>query len=456
MRGMKKKSYSGIASFYIVAFSTLILTVMAMSFAAVIISEITRTENDELAQSAYDSALAGIEDAKLAYYNYLSCLESGDDYSSVEEPDVSWGTVSCKDIVYWMRNPDCYMVGRILGRIGKGDTKEVFIQETNNDDTAMQQAYTCVKIETTLNNYKTTLGGDNSTRVIKVDLANGVSANAIDKVRVSWYSKTDGSVYEFSNVSDDGNVSFPSMNNKVATPPTIAVGLVQTNGSFELSEFDKTVSSNDDYRTNRGMVFLVPTESKSADSNKDNHAVAWNGSNNIITREQVVKSNDRTVKNVPFEVYCDPENGTEFACSVDISLPGVIENNGGGRNDDTFMFVINVPYGQPSTDVQLELFCDNGVSCGMMSSPGDGDGEIDGNTAGLAQLQNVQVKIDSTGRANNLYRRVEARMDTADTYFPYPLYALELLGSDGDDLKKDMTVTCEYKKWSDFWEPTCN
>ena len=65
-----RKFRKGAASFYIVAISTLILLIVAMSFAAVIIYEVTRTSNDDLSQSAYDSALAGVEDAKLAFYNY--------------------------------------------------------------------------------------------------------------------------------------------------------------------------------------------------------------------------------------------------------------------------------------------------------------------------------------------------------------------------------------------------
>ena len=68
-----QKFKQGAASFYIVAFSTLILLVVAMSFAAIIISEVERTSNDDLSQSAYDSAMAGIEDGKLAYQKYMQC-----------------------------------------------------------------------------------------------------------------------------------------------------------------------------------------------------------------------------------------------------------------------------------------------------------------------------------------------------------------------------------------------
>ena len=70
---MKRRTKEGAASFYVVAFSTLVLMIIATSFAAIIISEVTRTMNDDLSQSAYDSAMAGIEDAKLAFYNYQNC-----------------------------------------------------------------------------------------------------------------------------------------------------------------------------------------------------------------------------------------------------------------------------------------------------------------------------------------------------------------------------------------------
>ena len=70
--GFKK----GAASFYIVAFSTLLLVIIATSFALVITSEIARTSNDDLSQSAYDSALAGVEDAKVAFSNYRRCEEA--------------------------------------------------------------------------------------------------------------------------------------------------------------------------------------------------------------------------------------------------------------------------------------------------------------------------------------------------------------------------------------------
>lgn len=455
MRRHITKFKKGAASFYIVAFSTLILVVIAMSFTAIIISEVTRTSNDDLSQSAYDSALAGIEDAKLAYYNYQSCLESKADYSGVT--GISAGdAVTCEDIVYWVEHPDdskdnlkrCDMVGHILGRIPKTSSGEVFIQETKKGDKSMAQAYTCATIDTKVSNYKATLSGSNSTRVVQAKL-DGAKASDINSINISWYSKTDGADYQFTNISGS-NVAFPNLAVKSATPPTISVGIVQTAKVFALDDFSKTENGT----TDRGTIFLVPTkDSSTASTSKtpDNHLAGYNGTSNIIPASGIVKSNDRTVKNLPYTVYCNPATDAEFACSATIELPGVIEYKGDStRNDDTFMVVINIPYGQPSTDVQLE-FCKNTGEC-VSKTVTQGDSEVENN---IVDLKNVQVSIDSTGRANDLYRRVNARLDTSDTYFPYPLYALELLGNDSDsNLQKTMTVTCEYQKWGSF-TPTC-
>lgn len=454
----KTKFRKGAASFYIVAFSTLILVVVAMSFAAIIISELTRTSNDDLSQSAYDSALAGVEDAKLAYYNYQSCLDSKKTFDSGYEVGFD-GAVTCDDIVAWVEHPNdaepsvgavnnmrsCDMVGHILGRIPKGNSGEVVLQETSEGDNKMQQAYTCVSLDIATNDYRATLAGDNSTRVVPVKLKDK-SAKDITSVRLSWYSKTDGSDYQFTNIDNSG-VVFPQFSTKAATPPTISLGLIQTDATFDLDEFDLTGNN----ATNRGTIFLTPSDKAGQAQNEsgDNHFAAYDGSKNYINSNAFVKSNDRTVKNLPYEVYCDVNDSNAYACSVVIELPNPIDHGDPGvtRNDETFMFAINIPYGQPSTDIQLE-FCTS-ASC-ETTTLADGTTEN-----GSADLKNVQVRIDSTGRANDLYRRVETRLDTSDIYFPYPLYALELLGDDGNDnLNKNMTVTCEYQDWGSM-KKTC-
>ena len=106
-RERKKQGFkSGAASFYIVAFSALILTIVAIGFAVVIVSELTRSSNDDLSQSAFDSALAGVEDAKLAFYNYQTCIERGATATVPNNDD----SLSCGEIIYYMETSEIQAV----------------------------------------------------------------------------------------------------------------------------------------------------------------------------------------------------------------------------------------------------------------------------------------------------------------------------------------------------------
>ncbi len=440
-KGKVKKGKSGAAAFYIVAFSTLILTVVAVGFAAVIISEIARSSNDDLAQSAFDSALAGVEDAKLAFYNYQSCIEKG----ATAVAPVAGTQLNCNEIVYYVENPDCDMVSHILGRVEKDESGEVIVEESSieSNKNNMEQAYTCVKINTSLTDYRGSLNSGNSSRVVKVKL-DGVAADSIAKARISWYSNDGLSELRYNNFysANESNkgVVFRSSTN-IAVPPTLSIQLIQTNTTFNMSDFD-SVSSG---RTNRGTLTLVPADNATyaAGSRNDNYVGAYDvtANDNLISASQIVASNDKTVKNLPYAVYCDPYGGGEFVCSALLTLPKPI---GGVRNDDTFMFVVSIPYGQPDTDFSLEFFCADDVeTCGELA---EGTGET-AETVNHAQakLKGVQIGIDSTGRANDLYRRVETRMDTADSGFPYPLYALQLLGTGNESLISKNLVTT--KEW---------
>ena len=64
------------------------------------------------------------------------------------------------------------------------------------------------------------------------------------------------------------------------------------------------------------------------------------------------------------------------------------------------------------------------------------------------KFHGVQISVDSTGRTNQLFRRVETRLDPADLFFPYPQYAIELGGDGGESLSKKFWITanCWYNQ----------
>ncbi|MBQ6375366.1 hypothetical protein IJJ37_00290 [Candidatus Saccharibacteria bacterium] len=452
--GLKKiKMLSGAASFYIVAFSTLILVIIATSFATVILSEVTRTMNDDLSQSAYDSALAGVEDAKLAYANYRRCVEAATTVPSDYDPATNGDPLSCKDIVYWMGHPDCDMVGHILGRIPKQGKGEVMVSDTvtttdGEVSNNLNQAYTCVEINTKLNDYRATLSSSSQVRVMKAEFED-VKASEIKAIKLSWYANREGEKLNYNNLTQPAaawQVTFkPLTAATVATPPTMELMLVQTAESFS---FEDVISASSGATTDRATLYLVPTTSADAAQQRNNKtfigveqgtSVGQGISDNVISATQVAKTNNREIRNLPFGVWC-PENTTaDFMCSVTIDLPEPLKSlTNGDRNDDTFMFVVTLPYAQPDTDFAMEFVCKH-QECNSAAV-------LANNYDNTATIRGAQVLIDSTGRANDLYRRVEVRLESSDVSFPYTYYAMELLdtGSTEPVMSKDMTVTEEW------------
>ena len=230
----------------------------------------------------------------------------------------------------------------------------------------------------------------------------------MSKIRFSWYINKGTNPVVYNNKNGFGTA--------IATPPTIEMQIVQTGLNFSLSDFDSTNGG-----TNRATLYLVPTDS---------------GGTNSISSNDVIKSNNRYQTNTPRKINCNGDS--EFYCNVDIELPPPV--GGGARANDTFLISVSIPYRDPDTDFELTLICNDGSGCG-----GSRASDISGGSPNVIAIKNTQVAIEATGRANDLVRRVETRLETSDTSFGMgtqsPYYALEILG-DGT-VTKDMTVTYE-------------
>ncbi|MBR6965443.1 hypothetical protein IKH83_04010 [Candidatus Saccharibacteria bacterium] len=416
---MKKRT--GAASFYIVAISTLLFTIIAMSFAAVVISELSRTVNSDLSQSAYDSALAGIEDAKIAITNYQRCLDQG--YSAASSISLA-STVSCEEIIYYMEHPDCDMVGHILNRIPKGEQTEVLVQETStisgNSTNDMEQAYTCVKISKKNPDYRGTIPAGEISRLVPLRVSNADGAKSI---RIKWYSSENRKQSGLNlNTLTNGYLGFPKAN-AASDPPIMSVQLIQTAQDFTLDELSVSHITSGVYGTSdSGLITLVPTNIKS-----DQHIrkTAQNyldvtSNNSIMSGDATnfVTANSKVAKNLPVLVNCGEPGATgqdaEFSCSVSIQIPRPVSTSSGDdtRNPNTFMLVLSIPYGQPDTDFAVEVCTDTNCQ-----------------TANRLSFLN-QLNVDSTGRANDLYRRVEARVENIADDAIIPRFAMQLTNED--------------------------
>ena len=445
---MSRKFKKGAASFYIVAFATMILMILALSFTAVIISEVTRTSNDDLSQSAYDSAMAGVEDAKLAFYNYQNCKAKNSNITPVASDGKNG--MSCEEIVWHVENGmkgtnnynKCDMVGRILGRIKEGEEGPVRVEENNVNN--MQQAYTCTMLNNSLANYQSYV---RSIDVTKLQF-DGVSADKIKKVKISWGSDMPGLEYLDRNKAG-------MFRNNMPLPPTISFAILQTAETFHLSDFDFTR----DGRTDRGMVYLVPQNDLPNKGNDRYNVATYDTSNNVnkIGKTALLDSNDKTRMKKPYLVQCNDNKGYEYICSTIIELP---EPVGGSRSDNTFVVVVGNPAMNEDVKYSMEFYCDDGEKCAR-------DRKINRDstdTRDIAFLENVQIEIDSTGKANDLFRRVMTRYKSNSDYALSIMGPLELLGG-GEDLNKDFSddnggdlgkngfVTCEENFIA---EPNCD
>ena len=422
-----RKNRQGAASFYVIAFSTLILLVVVSAFTALVVAQITRSSNDDLSQSAYDAALAGIEDAKLAFYNYQACVAQGAEKSP--QCDVVIGLIE-EDQSTDSAEANCDVVAKILGRTLEVNEKTgavlgVKIKE-GTDDNNMQEWYTCVRLTTKLPDYRATLTPSDPIKVVKAKFGDDVQAKDIERVKVSWGSTKDGVTRQF--LSKVG--AFPQSDEDGINPPVLGVALVQASDNFKMADFNASSGSD---RTNRGLVYMQPSDKSGS---------------KLIDKSIMVASNSKKQTNEAQLVRCDNRD-SEFLCQVEIELPKPV--GGGERSDDNFMIAVMLPYGS-STDFALEFLCKEGRCA---SSEVDVKRE-DGRDVKQAELDGLQVRIDSTGRANDLFRRVEARLEGSDSFAISLLGPLELFGDGGtagsDDnipLKKDYAITCEYQ-----FEPT--
>ena len=416
MSRKRMKTKSGVASFYIVAISTLVLVIIVVSFAAVIISEVNRTTNDDLAQSAYDSALAGVEDAKLAYYNYTECKK--------DSSKGGCSTADGKNVVELVKaGTDCSMVAKILGR-GEGEVK---VNEGNENN--MDQAYTCVKMSPVTSDYEVTIsGGSKNIAKVKLKEDEDIKASEITSMVVHWSAK-----------KDNGSLAVPG-------DSILQVGVVQTAESFSLDDF-KMTSYSDGGQTNRGTVFLKAASDPGEDAGRDY------GTSKETLKKMLLKSNDKTVvynelKNEPYLVYCPGVEGGKnpTACTVEMYLPEPI---GGGRSDNTF-YVSLANIGSEVFDVSLE-FCSVSGGCTELKKLEGDSGWGYKSTSVVVPLE-MQVAVDSTGRANDLYRRVETRLGAGASGSG----TMGSLGLDyavqADEIKKVDAILCE----QNFGAPNCS
>lgn len=391
------------ASFYVVIFATILFGVVTVSFVRIILSEATQSSNDDLSRSAYDSAIAGVEDAKTAVNRYYSCINgTGNAGDCGEQERAKLFSQNCTQ--------EGIGVARYLyGDNYKGgpDDTEVKIQETGVSDaeSGSDQAYTCVIVSDEVPDYRGTLTKDTPAKVIPIAVNDGTGnqTTQIEKVRTirfGWYSQlNEGNRSDF--ILSGGRLKSQNGRgeNGPTIPPTIALTFIRMKAGMSIEDFH-TPNNGSDYAT----MLLLPS--------------GQTGANETYVEEifygalREVGNISKSGSNYPFAVTCS--TASEFACTVDIT--GLTFEAG-----DSVFLVVSLPYSNTeSVDFAAVLYDIN---------------------AEPVKFVGVQIQVDSTGRTNQLFRRVEARLDPIDLFFPFPQYELFVDGDGDQSVDKNFWIT---------------
>lgn len=341
----------GAVSIFVVVFTTLLITVVTVSFARLMLREQQRASNNDLSQSAYDAALAGVEDAKRALTKYNQLIANGDPSAPTD-----------------LNN--CTAVPSLLGISPSNDVA------VGSAD--LQQAYTCVKINLQTNDYIGEASAD-QTQVIPLK-----AVGSFNRVRVEWFSRDD--VSQSTAVNVPPNVPDSPLSAQASwprnRPPVLEAQLIQTGSQFSLEQFDSTRTGPNQSNTN--TLFLYPKETDA-------------GTHVDFFSDVRYDSDNR-----PTGAQCHRDITSRFyACSIDITLPGPM---GGGSRQNVYL---RLTPRYNATHYRVVM--------------------LDGATT-IRPFDGVQPQVDSTGRANDLFRRVSARIEVGASV-PYPEAAVDVSGN---------------------------
>ena len=394
------RTQEGVTSIYVVLFTTLIMGLIVLGFATIAVSGSRRTTNNDLSNSAYDSALAGVEDAKIALIEYHKCIDRAGSGSV--------GTLSCSEVINQMkngiRNQDCDTVAKVLGRDYSASEVKINEGAVGSLSNELNQAYTCVRITEDLNNYQSTVSGTDRVRLIPIR-----TDRNIQKIEFNWGYGDISGTSGYSYFPPKSSISLDAL------APAIVLDIFQTDNTFSLGELSV---NNGDSGTDHATLVLRP------------NVTSGTVSPTQIPANKVLDVSDKH-DNEPISVNCSTTstNADGFHCLSEITLPNTY--NGGTRNDSTFFLRVELPYGDTGTEFSVRLH------------------DTGGN---VVNFVGVQAQIDSTGRANDLYRRVETRIELVENNIPYPEFALQTNSA----IEKNFWVTRNCWAYEDGTSRTCN
>lgn len=393
MKNVSNKQ-SGAVSLFVVIFFMLLVTVVTVSFLRLMVHDQQQATNQDLSQSAYDSAQAGVEDAKRAILKY--------------QRDCNNNPASCGTLV---GADQCN--GALKNISGNGATApngkaaEIPVQQTqSSNDSDLNQAYTCVTIDMQPPKYEAPLDVDKS---VLVPLN---ATSTFDRVRIEWFSQKDlttsSSALSLMGVSGTGQPIYAKGQWPVNRPSLLRAQMMQfAKTGFNLSSFDATTGGT----SNSNTLFLYPTSQAGIG---ERSFTAYDTRKPDAATDPIPKDS----LNTPLPISCKTDLNTGgYACSAELVLPNAIGTSDATQRGSAFLRLTAF---YNATHFRVTLW----------------NGPI-GPTSDPIRFSGAQAIIDSTGRANDVFRRVQSTVNLIDTNFPYPEATVDVTGN----FCKDFGVT---------------
>lgn len=326
-----------------------------MSFISLMISDVSRSTDDEQSQGAYDAALAGVEDGKRVL---TECLQ--------DPTSTACGSIDAQQC-------DTVQDAQINGTSGDSEA------EVSSGGNNLNMAYTCVIVSRDAPDYRGSLssgtnGGGDAQLVIPLHPTSG----NVDHVLVRWFSDNNlnGAVLSLPAWS----ASLPQKSSWSATqPPVLRAQMIQyETGNMSAANFDDYPYAH--------TLYLKPS----------------NGA--AVSPSYLFQDDDRRDANPASlrvkEVACSASIGVSgYACEAELDLPSA------GWASRTAYLRLSSYYN--NADVQVIMY---------------------DSTDNPLNFDDVQFVIDSTGRANDLFRRVQTRVEIG-LDFPFPRAAVDITGN---------------------------
>lgn len=362
MRRERRFHERGATALIIVMFSVLLFITITVGFMKVMANEQSRTNDNELSQGAYDSALAGVEDGK----RVLAACAAGNATACAVIDNPAQGCSTISDAGFATPQPN----GEVYLKTNLG---------TNGTD--FEQAYTCVKIQRSTPDYKGSATVD-GTAIVPLKSAPG---DSFDSVVISWFAPDPSNLTKSPLLDSTPTVELPRFINWSSAagqrPSLLRAQLIQVDANgFKPADFDTSGGSN--------TVYLYP---KLIGTSASGFAV----------------DGRRTGDLAPIPVKCNA-NFTAFggyACRIELTLPNPV---GGAPADRIAYLRLTSLYN--ATDFKVELKKSSGQT---------------------VNFYDVQPSIDSTGRAADVFRRVDARVEKVDPNesLLYPRATVDITGN---------------------------